>query len=76
MDVCQCLGAGAAGCADRRPLHDEFGAKTYFLIGSDYAFGRGMLEFTRDYIEDNGGEVLGEEYLPMDGSDWTAIICN
>jgi urea transport system substrate-binding protein len=52
----------------------EFGAKSFFLIGSDYAFGRGMLEFTRQYIEDQGGEVLGEEYLPMDGTDWTAII--
>jgi branched-chain amino acid transport system substrate-binding protein len=53
---------------------NEKSAKTFFLIGSDYAFGRGMLEFTRKYIEDKGGEVLGEEYLPMDGSDWTAII--
>ncbi|MEM0906520.1 MAG: substrate-binding protein [Pseudomonadota bacterium] len=53
---------------------NEFGAKTYFLIGSDYAFGRGMLDFTRQYVTENGGEVLGEEYLPMDGSDWTAII--
>ena len=33
-----------------------------------------MLEFTRQYIEEKGGEVLGEEYLPMDGSDWTAVI--
>lgn len=54
----------------------EFDAKTYYLIGSDYAFGRGMLEFTRAYVEGNGGEVLGEDYLPMDGSDWTAIISN
>jgi branched-chain amino acid transport system substrate-binding protein len=53
---------------------NEKSARTFFLIGSDYAFGRGMLEFTRQYIEDKGGEVLGEEYLPMDGSDWTAII--
>lgn len=55
---------------------NEFGAKTFFLIGSDYAFGRGMLEFTREYVEANGGTVVGEEYLPMDGSDWTAIISN
>jgi branched-chain amino acid transport system substrate-binding protein len=52
----------------------KYTAKTYFLIGSDYAFGRGMLEFTRKYIEQKGGKVVGEEYLPMDGSDWTAII--
>ena len=52
----------------------ELGAKTFFLIGSDYAFGRGMLEFTADYINEKGGQVLGDEYLPMDGTDWTPII--
>lgn len=52
----------------------EYDAKTFYLIGSDYAFGRGMLEFTRTYVEANGGEILGEAYLPMDGSDWTSII--
>src|SRR5258705_13829491 len=60
------------------PIVDYFNrekkAKTYFLIGSDYAFGRGMLQFTKGYIQKKGGKVLGEEYLPMDGSDWTAII--
>ena len=57
---------------------DYFGSKlntkSYFLVGSDYAFGRGMLEFTRKYILSKGHKVVGEEYLPMDGSDWTAII--
>src|SRR5580700_9337916 len=60
------------------PIVDYFakekGAKTFFLIGSDYAFGRGMLAFTKDYIEKTGGKVVGEEYLPMDGTDWTPII--
>ena len=60
------------------PIVDHFmktaGAKTFFLVGSDYAFGRGMLDFTRKYIEQQGGKVVGEEYLPMDGSDWTPII--
>ena len=49
-------------------------AKNFFLIGSDYSFGRGMLEFTKSYIVKKGGKVVGEEYLPMDGSDWTAVI--
>jgi branched-chain amino acid transport system substrate-binding protein len=30
---------------------DEYKAKTFFLVGSDYAFGRGMLSFTKAYIE-------------------------
>jgi urea transport system substrate-binding protein len=52
----------------------KYNAKTYFLVGSDYAYGRGMLGFTRQYAEKKGGKILGEEYLPMDGTDWTAII--
>ncbi|MBY3229177.1 substrate-binding protein [Rhizobium laguerreae] len=60
------------------PVVDNFiskqGAKKFFLIGSDYAFGRGMLTFAKDYIEKAGTQIVGEEYLPMDGSDWTAII--
>ena len=60
------------------PIVDQFmatnNAKSFFLIGSDYAFGRGMLQFTRAYIEKKGGKVVGEDYLPMDGTDWTPII--
>ena len=59
------------------PIVDHFkagGASTYFLIGSDYAFGRGMLAFTKQDIEKTGGSVVGEEYLPMDGTDWTPIL--
>jgi len=60
------------------PVVDNFiskqGAKKFFLIGSDYAFGRGMLTFAKGYIEKAGAQIVGEEYLPIDGSDWTAII--
>ncbi|MDV4178541.1 substrate-binding protein [Rhizobium brockwellii] len=60
------------------PVVDNFiskqGTKKFFLIGSDYAFGRGMLTFAKGYIEKAGAQVVGGEYLPMDGSDWTAII--
>lgn len=50
------------------------GAKTFFLVGSDYAFGRGLLGDTNKYITEKGGAVVGEEYNPMDANDWTAII--
>jgi branched-chain amino acid transport system substrate-binding protein len=60
------------------PIVDHFmaqnGAKKFFLVGSDYNFGRGMLAFTRTYIEKKGGAVVGDEYQPMDATDWTAII--
>ena len=60
------------------PVLDYFlkdkNAKTFFLIGSDYAFGRGMLAYAKQYIESKGGKVVGDEYQPMDAGDWTAII--
>jgi len=55
-------------------LMDQKGAKTFFLVGSDYAFGRGMLEYTQAYVEKRGGKVLGVEYNPMEATDWTAIV--
>jgi urea transport system substrate-binding protein len=55
-------------------LADKKGAKTFFLVGSDYAFGRGMLEYTQSYVEKRGGKVLGVEYNPMEATDWTAIV--
>lgn len=60
------------------PIVDYFmdteDARTFFLVGSDYNFGRGMLEFSREYIESSGGEVVAEEYQPMDAQDWSSII--
>ena len=44
------------------PIVDHFskekGAKAYFLIGSDYAFGRGMLAFTKVTVQVAGRAVL------------------
>ena len=52
----------------------ERAAKTFFLVGSDYAFGRGLLGDTNKYIVEKGGKVVGEEYNPIDANDWTAIV--
>jgi branched-chain amino acid transport system substrate-binding protein len=60
------------------PVVDYFekskGAKSFYLVGNDYVFGRGMLDYTKKYIEQHGGKVVGEEYLPIDGTDWTPIL--
>jgi branched-chain amino acid transport system substrate-binding protein len=53
---------------------EEHGAKTFFLVGSDYAFGRGQLSYTSKYITERGATVVGDEYNPMDATDWTAIV--
>ncbi|KRB27763.1 substrate-binding protein [Mesorhizobium sp. Root172] len=53
---------------------EELGAKTFFLVGNDYAFGRGLLGDTNNYVTEKGGIVVGEEYNPISASDWTATI--
>lgn len=46
---------------------DHLGKK-YFLIGSDYVFPRIANEIIKDLVTILGGQIVGEEYLPL-GSD-------
>ena len=55
-------------------MTDEKKVKKWFALGSDYAFGRGMIEAAKKTIKGMGGTILGEEYQPLQQSDWTAII--
>lgn len=55
-------------------MTDEKKVKKWFVLGSDYAFGRGLIEPAKKTITELGGTILGEEYQPLQQSDWTAII--
>ena len=55
-------------------MTDDKQVKRGFAVGRDYAFGRGMIEAAKKTIKDGGGTILGEEYQPLQQSDWTAII--
>ncbi len=55
-------------------MTEEKKVKRWFAVGSDYAFGRGMITPAKKTIQQMGGTILGEEYLPLQASDWTAII--
>ncbi len=55
-------------------MTNEKKVKKWFVLGSDYAFGRGLIEPARKMITQLGGTILGEEYQPLQQSDWTAII--
>lgn len=57
-----------------RHMAEEKKVKRWFAVGSDYAFGRGMIDAAKKFIKEIGGEILGEEYLPLQASDWTPII--
>jgi len=55
-------------------MTDEKKVKKWFAVGSDYAFGRGMIDAAKKTIKGVGGTIVGEEYQPLQQSDWTAII--
>jgi branched-chain amino acid transport system substrate-binding protein len=55
-------------------LTEKEGAKTWFLVGSDYLWPHKSFEIAKKVIEAAGGEVVGEEYSPIGTTDWAAIV--
>lgn len=49
--------------------------KKVFLVGSDYVFPKTCNKQARALIEMNGGEVVGEEYVPLGDTDFSTV-CN
>ena len=53
----------------------EKGAKTFYLVGSDYIWPRTSNKIARKHIENVlGGEVLGEEYYPLGNTNFGSLI--
>ncbi|WP_449235657.1 urea ABC transporter substrate-binding protein [Azospirillum doebereinerae] len=52
----------------------EKGAKSFFLIGSDYIWPRASNAIARRHIERNGCRVVGEEYVELGHTRFEAIV--
>jgi urea transport system substrate-binding protein len=53
----------------------EKGAKTFYLIGSDYIWPRTSMKIARKHIENVlGGKVVGEEYKPLGDTQFGSVI--
>lgn len=50
------------------------GYKNYFLIGSDYVFPRTANLILKTHIGDRKLAVAGEDYVPLGGADFSAVI--
>ncbi len=55
-------------------LKDEKGIESIFLVGSDYVFPRTANAIIRAYAEENGIEVLGEEYQPLGSTSFGTVV--
>jgi branched-chain amino acid transport system substrate-binding protein len=54
---------------------DKFGKKVY-VIAADYNFGQISAEWNRKIMKDLGGEVVGEEFIPLGVSQFAQTIQN
>lgn len=55
-------------------LLEEYKGKPFFLVGSDYVFPRTANTIIKAQLEAKGGKVVGEDYIPLGGTEVTPII--
>jgi ABC-type branched-subunit amino acid transport system substrate-binding protein len=55
-------------------LMQQTGARTFYLPSADYIWPRVMNRKLHEVASANGGQVLGEEYFPIDHADWAATV--
>lgn len=54
---------------------EKFGPRVY-TIAADYNFGQLTAAWCKKIAEQNGGEVIGEEFIPLDVSQFSSTITN
>ncbi|HTK28779.1 MAG TPA: substrate-binding protein [Vicinamibacterales bacterium] len=55
-------------------LMRETGAKTFYLPSADYIWPHAMNEKVRQAAAANGGSIVGEEYFPVDHTDYRQTV--
>jgi ABC-type branched-subunit amino acid transport system substrate-binding protein len=55
-------------------LMRETGARTFYLPSADYIWPHVLNRRLREVVTANGGSVVGEEYFPLDHTDYAATI--
>jgi branched-chain amino acid transport system substrate-binding protein len=53
---------------------DKFGAKTVYTIAADYIYGQITADWLKKYARDFGGEVIAEEFFPLEVADFSSTI--
>lgn len=55
-------------------LMERTGARTFYLPSADYIWPHVLNAKVREVVEGLGGEIVGEEYLPMDHMDFAGTV--
>jgi branched-chain amino acid transport system substrate-binding protein len=52
----------------------QTGARTFYLPSADYIWPQVMNRKVHEVASANGGEIVGEEYFPLDHADWSETV--
>ena len=55
-------------------LMEQTGAKKFYLPSADYIWPHVLNEKVREVVTANGGEIVGEEYFPLDHTDYGETV--
>ena len=71
-----CTGPGPAQQVDPFIpwLMDRAGAKTFYLPSADYIWPHVLNARVREVVTANGGTIVGEEYYPLDHTDYSETV--
>lgn len=56
-------------------MMEKYGKRVY-ILAADFNFGQISAEWVRQFIEENGGELVGEEFIPIGVSQFSTNIQN
>jgi urea transport system substrate-binding protein len=55
-------------------LMEEEDVESFYLIGSDYVWPHTTNAVLDDFVRENGGEIIQENYVPLDFTDWGSTL--
>jgi ABC-type branched-subunit amino acid transport system substrate-binding protein len=55
-------------------LMERTGARKFYLPSADYVWPHVLNQSVRDVIKPLGGEIVGEEYFPLDHTEYAALV--
>src|SRR3954469_6061825 len=57
-------------------LMRETGAKTFYMPSADYIWPHTLNKKVREVVTADGGEIVGEQYFPLDHTDYTHVVAD
>src|SRR5579863_10363062 len=57
-------------------LMRETGAATFYMPSADYIWPHTLNKKVREVVSERGGEIVGEEYFPLDHTDYARVVAD